>query len=55
MFGPYKTFFKNGQKETEGSYINGRESGTWNFYNESGKLVKTKTYKNGELISEKNF
>lgn len=35
--GPYMSYFPNGQKRAEGQYFEGFRSGTWTFYDESGK------------------
>jgi antitoxin component YwqK of YwqJK toxin-antitoxin module len=35
--GPYVSYFPNGQKRSEGQYFEGFRSGTWAFYDESGK------------------
>ncbi|CAN5382262.1 hypothetical protein BH10BAC1_BH10BAC1_02790 [soil metagenome] len=38
------TWFENGKKRYEGFYTNDIESGKWNYWDESGKLVSTKDY-----------
>jgi antitoxin component YwqK of YwqJK toxin-antitoxin module len=35
--GPYVSYHRNGQKRSEGQYVEGFRSGTWTFYDESGK------------------
>lgn len=35
--GPYVSYHPNGQKRSEGQYFEGFRSGTWTFYDESGK------------------
>jgi hypothetical protein len=35
--GPYRSFHTNGKKAAVGQYSNGFKSGTWSFFDESGK------------------
>jgi len=35
--GPYVSYYPNGQKRSEGQYFEGFRSGTWSFYDETGK------------------
>lgn len=42
--GKYKGYYSNGQLEEEGEAFQGEETGVWNFYDEKGKLLKTKKY-----------
>jgi hypothetical protein len=42
-------------KAVEGSYINGKEDGVWQFWNKDGKKYKEITYEHGKEISIKNF
>jgi antitoxin component YwqK of YwqJK toxin-antitoxin module len=60
----YVNDYKNGKstyyfpflrKEKEGNYENCMETGTWTFWDENGKKIAEKEYKNGEIVSEKNF
>lgn len=34
--------------KAEGKYANGQKDGTWKEYDEKGKVVKTRNYKNGK-------
>ncbi len=43
-------FYKNGEISKEGTLINSKPVGTWNFYSESGHLDSTKNYGNTDLI-----
>ena len=38
--GPYVSYHSNGQKRSEGQYFEGFRSGTWTFYDESGKETR---------------
>ena len=41
----------NGEvKKVEGEYVDGKENGTWKYWNQEGKLVKRITYKMGKEI-----
>jgi antitoxin component YwqK of YwqJK toxin-antitoxin module len=37
--GPYASYFPNGQKRSEGQYVDGFRSGSWTFYNEAGQVT----------------
>jgi antitoxin component YwqK of YwqJK toxin-antitoxin module len=41
--GPIVKYYKNGLKEFEGSYKEGRKKGPWYYYHESGKLKREET------------
>ncbi|MBY0485605.1 MAG: hypothetical protein K2P85_00195 [Flavobacteriaceae bacterium] len=45
-----QTMSVQNEKETHWFYF-----GNWNYYDENGKLILIKTYRNGELISEKEI
>ena len=57
------TYFENGKIQSKGQTktttddieIHWFYDGIWNFYNEKGKLITTRKYSNGELISEVEF
>jgi antitoxin component YwqK of YwqJK toxin-antitoxin module len=38
--GPYVSFHSNGQRRSEGQYVEGFRSGTWTFYDEAGKETR---------------
>jgi antitoxin component YwqK of YwqJK toxin-antitoxin module len=42
--GEWKRFYENGQLKTKGNFNGGNETGVWEFYDESGKLVETKQF-----------
>lgn len=52
-----KEFFENGKLKEEGTMLFRKElrdyqkDGTWNYYNEVGKLLKTENYYKGELLN----
>ncbi|PJJ10520.1 MORN repeat protein [Flavobacterium sp. 1] len=54
------TYFENGKIQSKGQTKTTTDNieihwfyhGVWKFYNEKGKLIITKKYNNGELISE---
>ena len=37
-------WFPNGNVRYFGDYLNGKRSGTWTYYNEKGKVVKSESY-----------
>ena len=50
--GIWKSFYKNGKVQLEGRYINNKRDGFFREYSESGKLLNTYKYKDGELIED---
>ncbi|KVV13723.1 hypothetical protein [Flavobacterium sp. TAB 87] len=58
-----KYLHSNGKRQSKGITrleVTTKEShwfytGRWKFYSDEGKLIKTKNYKNGELLSEENI
>jgi antitoxin component YwqK of YwqJK toxin-antitoxin module len=51
--GPFRSFWKNGNKEQEGQYEHGLRTGTWHDYDSKGELLFTKSYLFGELHGTK--
>ena len=47
--GKYLCIYKNGQKEKEGKYQDGKLIGKWIWLNKNGQKVRQKNYKNGKL------
>lgn len=37
--GPYVSYYPNGQKRSEGQYVEGFRSGLWTFYSEAGQVT----------------
>jgi len=52
--GPYAARHDNGRLKEEGMYRKGKKTGDWNYYNETGKLLKTDTYADGLVIDTKD-
>ena len=46
--GSFVAFYKNGQKQVEGSYREGKESGLWISYDQDGKETNRKSFKGGD-------
>src|ERR1035437_322539 len=42
--GPYFYYYENGKVKIAGEYKDDEKSGTWNYYDEKGKLIKTEKY-----------
>mgnify|MGYP002648151790 CR=1 FL=1 len=36
--GPYASFYPNGQKSSEGQFVDGFRSGSWTFYSDDGQV-----------------
>lgn len=47
--GLWTTYHSNGVKESEGRYDQGRQVGTWTFYDQTGKLLRTEVWTAGTL------
>ena len=45
-YGPYESFYENGNPKINGDYVGTKRNGVWKFYNEDGTLKKSKKYKN---------
>lgn len=47
--GLWTTYHKNGQKESEGRYEEGRKVGAWSYWDATGALIRTEVWKAGIL------
>lgn len=50
--GEWKSYYYNGELESEKKYHNGISSGEWKIYYENGSLKWKGIYENGKLIAE---
>ena len=50
--GTVEFFHDNGQLEMRGNFIDGKQEGPWEWFDEDGNLIGTLMYRNGELIEE---
>lgn len=48
-------YHKKGKISTIGNLIDKTPDGTWEFFDESGKLIKKRYFENGNLIKEEEF
>ncbi len=48
--GSFELFHTNGNLAEKGTYIRMRKQGKWEYYDDSGKSIKTESYKDGKLI-----
>lgn len=66
--GFYKSYYKNGQMESEGNYTDGKQHGSWKYYYENSQLQSEGSFNNdiptgiwkeydedGNLISENKY
>ena len=44
------SFYDKSQLRTEGNYKDRKQEGTWQKYDYEGKVLKTETFKGGELV-----
>lgn len=47
-----ETIYKNGQKISEGAYINNKQDGRWQYWSADGQEVTVKIYEKGQLVKE---
>ena len=47
-----KWFYKNGNQEAIGYYLNGQKNGKWPYYQENGGLKQIENYKEGKAHGE---
>ena len=45
-YGPYESFYENGNPKIQGDYVGTKRNGVWKFYSEDGTLKKSKEYNN---------
>jgi len=50
--GLYKSYYENGQLESEGSYIDGKKNGHCTHYHDTGQLESEGNYINGFGLSK---
>lgn len=66
--GFYKSYYKDGQMESEGNYTDDKQHGSWKYYYENGQLQSTGTFnsdiptgiwkeydEDGNLVSENKY
>jgi uncharacterized protein len=49
--GNWKWYTVDGNIESDVTYVNGEKDGVQKFYDESGEVIRTETYKAGELVA----
>ena len=53
--GDFMVFYPDGDTMTKGAYKKELRHGTWKYFNEKGKVIELRRYKEGELIEKKEF
>jgi antitoxin component YwqK of YwqJK toxin-antitoxin module len=53
--GAWKTYYANGRASGAGQYVNKVKEGTWQYFDESGKLIMKTEFLNGKKIKEKRY
>jgi antitoxin component YwqK of YwqJK toxin-antitoxin module len=48
--GPYFYYYENGKLKVSGEYRSDKKSGTWRYYDETGKEIKVEKYENDVLV-----
>lgn len=48
--GPYTRYHENGKLDCSGYYNKEAKSGTWKFYNQAGKLIRTEEWASGKMV-----
>lgn len=51
--GRFAFYDEKGYADSTGFYINGLRNGTWYYYNNKGKVLLSREYENGIMVSEK--
>ncbi len=51
--GPYFYYYENGKIRISGNYKDDLKTGTWKYFDENGKMIKTETYEKGKLVPQK--
>lgn len=51
--GPFRTWHKNGQRRTDGAFVDGKRHGTWTAYDEDGKVTVEQRYRFDRLLQER--
>jgi antitoxin component YwqK of YwqJK toxin-antitoxin module len=50
--GAYSSYYPNGQKKSEGRYLNNNRSGAWKVWDSTGKLIVSRNYENNFIFSQ---
>lgn len=48
--GPYTRYYENGKLDCSGYYNKEAKNGTWKFYNQAGKLIRTEEWASGKIV-----
>ncbi|AXY77504.1 TonB family protein [Paraflavitalea soli] len=51
--GRFVFYDEKGYADSTGFYVNGQRNGTWYYYNNKGKVLLSREYENGIVVSEK--
>ena len=55
LHGAFESFYDNKQLCEKGSYTKGLKTGEWNYWQKTGKLIKTEHWSNGRLSGEQMY
>jgi antitoxin component YwqK of YwqJK toxin-antitoxin module len=53
--GEWIRYYPDGVIQTRVFFVDGKKFGTWKFYDETGKLIMVKKYKNDELLIAEQY
>jgi len=53
--GAWKSYYANGKVSGSGQYVNKIKEGTWQYFDEKGKLIVKTEFLNGKKIKEKRY
>jgi hypothetical protein len=53
--GPFIEWHANGRKSEEGSYRHGKPDGHWTYWDENGREIVERDFRDGELLAEKRL
>jgi hypothetical protein len=55
MEGEYAKFYRNGNKQFQGNYEQGKKHGTWTSYYRTGEVREVKKYQDGQVIKTTQY
>ena len=53
--GKWRFYHPNGERESKGKYVEGKKDGVWIFYNKNGIKRKSIRFKDGNIVSQKQY
>jgi hypothetical protein len=51
--GPFIDWHPNGRQRSAGSYDHGKQTGRWTYWDENGRILSEREYRDGQLVEER--